>query len=161
METRCVIPPPKRVRPEFKSKYFGGNPEITIVKDWCEVEEKLKVFYMVKGANPVTEEEWDDHYQTVMESLKRYGSFYRRKMELDFWKIDRTMTPEERKSKVLEYWSCGDITPQNPFLHRSLWGRKQDYQSVGWSGRGLDDGYDRDGKGGVILMDLCEEEDDK
>ena len=35
METRCVIPPPKRTRPDFKSKYFGDNPEITIVKDWC------------------------------------------------------------------------------------------------------------------------------
>ena len=49
METRCVIPPPKRIRPEFRSKYFGDNPEITIVKDWCAVEEKLKVLYMVKG----------------------------------------------------------------------------------------------------------------
>ena len=57
-------------------------------------------------------------------------------------------------------------------VHRSLcslWSRKQDYQSVGWSGRGIDDGYnrddqggyDRDGEGGVILMDLREEEDDK
>ena len=54
-------------------------------------------------------------------------------------------------------------------VHRSLWSRKQDYQSVGWSGRGIDDGYnqddkdgyDRDGEGGVILMDLCEEEADK
>ena len=54
-------------------------------------------------------------------------------------------------------------------VHRSLWSRKQDYQSVGWSGREIDDGYirddqggyDRDGEGGVILMDLCEEDHDK
>ena len=70
------------------------------------------------------------------------------------------MTPEERKSKVLEFWSAGDIVRQNLFLHLSLWGRKYDYQSVGWSGRGLE-GYDRDGEGGVILMDLCEEDQDK
>ena len=164
METRCVIPPPKRIRPEFKSKYFGDNPEIVIVKDWCEVEEKLKVFYKVKGADPVTKEEWDDHYQTVTEALKRYGSSYKRKMEHDFWRIERTMTPEKRKSKVMEFWSAvchtGDVTHQNPFLHRSLWGRRHDHQPVGWSGRGLE-GYDRDGEDGVILMDLCEEDHDK
>ena len=54
-------------------------------------------------------------------------------------------------------------------VHRSLcslWRRKQDYQSVGWSGRGIDDGYirddqgryDRDNESGIILMNLCEEE---
>ena len=112
---------------------------------------------MVKGANPKTEAEWDDHYQTVTEALKRYGSSYRRKMDHDFWRIEQTMTPEERKDRVLEYWCAGDIVPQNPFLHRNLWDRKNDYQSVGWNRRKLD-GYDPNDDGEVILIDLCEEE---
>ena len=109
------------------------------------------------GANPTTDEEWEDHYQTVTEALKKYGSSYRRKLNHDFWRIERTTTPEERKSKVLEFWSAGDIVPQNPFLHRSLWGRKNDYQSVGWNGQGLE-GYDPNGEGEVILSDICEKE---
>ena len=64
----------------------------------------------------------------------------------------------------MEFWKAvchtGDVTGQNPFLHRSLWGRKHDYQPVEWSGQGLE-GYDRDGEGGVILVDLCEEDHDK
>ena len=67
------------------------------------------------------------------------------------------MTPEERKDQVLEFWCAGDIVPQNPFLHRSLWNRKYDYQSVGWNRRRLE-GYNPDDDGEVILIDLCEEE---
>ena len=164
METRCVIPPPKRTRPDFRSKYFGDNPEITIVKDWCDQEEKLKVFYKVKGANPVTREEWEDHYQTVVEALRRYGPSYKRKMEHDFWRIEKTMTPEKRKGKVMEFWNAvshtGKVTGRNPYLHRVLWERKDTTQRI----KAEDDdyvdpgneGYDPDGKDGAILMDLCD-----
>ena len=166
METRCVIPPPKRTRPDFRSKYFGDNPEITIVKDWCDQEEKLKVFYKVKGANPVTREEWEDHYQTVIEALKRYGPSYKRKMEHDFWRIEKTMTPEKRKGKVMEFWNAvshtGKVTGRNPYLHRVLWERKDNTQKV----KAEDDdyvdpnneGYDPDGKDGAILVDLRDED---
>ena len=169
METRCVIPPPKRTRPDFRSKYFGDNPEITIVKDWCDQEEKLKVFYKVKGANPVTREEWEDHYQTVVEALRRYGPSYKRKMEHDFWRIERTMTPEKRKGKVMEFWNAvshtGKVTGRNPYLHRVLWERKNTTQKIkveddDYADPG-DEGYDPDGKDGAILMDLCEEDQNK
>ena len=112
---------------------------------------------MVKGAKPETEEEWHDHYKTVTEALKRYGESYRRKMDHDFWRIERSMTREERKERVLEFWRAGDIVPQNPFLHRSLWGRRNDYQSVKWDRKKLE-GYDPEGEDGTILIDLCEEE---
>ena len=38
-------PPPKRVCTvdEYHSKYYGDNPEIVIVKDWCKEEEKMMV----------------------------------------------------------------------------------------------------------------------
>ena len=152
-------PPPKRVctNDGYKSKYYGDNPEIVIVKDWCEEEEKLKVFYKVKGAKPETEEEWHDHYNTVTEALKRYGKPYRRKMDHDFWRIERSMTREERKERVLEFWHAGDIVPQNPFLHRTLWGRGKGYQSVKWDDKNLEV-YNQEGEDGMILIDLCEDE---
>ena len=169
METRCVIPPPKRTRPDFRSKYFGDNPEITIVKNWCDQEEKLKVFYKVKGANPVTREEWEDHYQTVVEALRRYGPSYKRKMEHDFWRIERTMTPERRRNKVMEFWNAvshtGKVTGQNPYLHRVLWDRKNNTQKIKVKEDNYvdpgDEGYDPDGKDGAILIDLCDENQNK
>ena len=82
------------------------------------------------------------------------------------------MTPEKRKSKVMEFWNAvchtGDVTGY-PFLHRSLWGRKQPIRGSGSDledpdGGGYDpdcEGYDPDGEDGVILMDLCEEDQNK
>ena len=76
----------------------------------------------------------------------------------------------------MEFWNAvchtGDVTGQNPFLHRSLWGRKHTNQQVRGSGGNLEDpggeehdpdyeGYDPDGKDGAILMDLCEEDQNK
>ena len=115
------------------------------------------VFHMVKGAKPETEEEWRDHYKTVTEALKRYGVSYRRKMDCDFWKIKGPTTREEQMDRVLEFWCAGDIVPQNPFLHRNLWGRKDDKRTVKWERNKLE-GYDPEGEDGAILMDLCEEE---
>ena len=117
---------------------------------------------MVKNANPETEEEWIDHYKTVTEALKRYGISYRRKLDHEFWKIDSSMTREERKERVLEFWCAGDLVPQNPFLHRSLWGRKRATESfprlnIKWDRRNPE-GYDPEGEDGTILIDLCEEE---
>ena len=162
----------------FKSKYYGDNPEIVIVKNWCQEEEKMAVHYMVKGAKldeNSSKEEYYDHYRTVVEALKRYGGPYRRKMENDFWRIEGKVTKEEMKNHVLKFWNSGDIIRHNPFLHRNLWGRKENWSETGvkWKRRqrkrgGCDQegengvvphgGYDQEGKDGAILVDLCEEE---
>ena len=86
------------------------------------------------------------------------------------------MTPEKRKTKVMEFWNAvshtGDVTSQNPFLHHILWDRKHTNRQVKGSdgnyedpgGEGYDpdyEGYDPDGKDGVILMDLCEKDQNK
>ena len=78
------------------------------------------------------------------------------------------MTPEKKKTKVMEFWNAvfhtGDVTGQNPFLHRSLWGREHTHQQVRGGGNFEDpggEGYDPDGKDGAILMDLCEEDQNK
>ena len=69
-----------------------------------------------------------------------------------------TMTREERKDHVLEFWCSGDIVRQNPFLHRNLWGRKENWNEVGVKWERKLEGYDLEGEDGAILMDLCEEE---
>ena len=121
----------------------------------------MAVHYMVKGAKldeNSSKEEYHDHYKTVVEALKKYGRPYRRKMENDFWRIERKMTKEEMKSHVLEFWSSGDIIRHNPFLNRNLWGRTENWNETGVKWERKRGGYDQEGKNGAILMDLCEEE---
>ena len=57
----------------------------------------------------------------------------------------------------MEFWGAmchtGDVTGQNPFLHRRLWGRKHTNQQARGSGGNLEDpggeGYDPErGRGG-------------
>ena len=155
--------PPKRVTKvdTFRSKYYGDNPEIVIVKNWCQEEEKMAVYYMVKGAKldeNSSNEEYHDHYKTVVEALKKYGRPYRHKMENDFWRIKGKMTQEEMKNHVLEFWSSGDLVRHNPFLNRNLWGRTENWNETGVKWERKRGGYDQEGKNGAILMDLCEEE---
>ena len=79
------------------------------------------------------------------------------------------MTPEKRKSKVMEFWNAvshtGNVTGRNPYLHRVLWDRKHTNQQVRGSDGNREDpgdeGYDPEGKDGAILMDLCEEDQNK
>ena len=79
------------------------------------------------------------------------------------------MTPEKRKSKVMEFWNAvshtGNVTGQNPYLHRVLWDRKHTIQQIRLQGDNREDpgdeGYDPEGKDGAILMDLCEEDQNK
>ena len=47
------------------------------------------------------------------------------------------MTPEKRKNKVMEFWNAvshtGNVTGQNPYLHRVLWDRKMPLNRSGWN----------------------------
>ena len=121
----------------------------------------MAVYYMVKGAKldeNSSNEEYHDHYKTVVEALKKYGRPYRHKMENDFWRIKGKMTQEEMKNHVLEFWSSGDLVRHNPFLNRNLWGRTENWNETGVKWERKRGGYDQEGKNGAILMDLCEEE---
>ena len=95
-----------------------------------------------------------------MEALKRYGPSYKQKMEHDFWRIEKTMTPERKRNTVMEFWNAvshtGKATGKNPYLHRVLWDRRNDT-----NGNPDDEGYDPDGKDGAILIDLCDEDQNK
>ena len=69
----------------------------------------------------------------------------------------------------MEFWGAvchtRDVTGQNPYLHRVLWDRKNATQQIKLEGDNREDpgdeGYDPDGKDGAILMDLCEEDQNK
>ena len=64
----------------------------------------------------------------------------------------------------MEFWGAvchtGDVTGQNPFLHRRLWGRKHTNQQARGSGGNLEDpggeGYDPERKK-VVLIHPCKE----
>ena len=105
---------------------------------------------MVKGAKldeNSSNEEYHDHYRTVVEALKKYGRPYRHKMENDFWRIKGKMTQEEMKNHVLEFWSSGDLVRHNPFLNRNLWGRTENWNETGVKWERKRGGYDQEGWG--------------
>ena len=59
----------------------------------------------------------------------------------------------------------GKVTSRNPYLHRVLWERRNTIQKIkveddDYADPG-DKGYDPDGKDGAILMDLCDEDQNK
>ena len=90
-------------------------------------------------------------------------------MEHDFWRIERTMTPERKRNTVMEFWNAvshtGKATGKNPYLHRVLWDRKNNTQKIKVKEDDYvdpsDKGYDPDGKDGAILIDLCDENQNK